>query len=235
MRPLAYPGGVESSLRALARSQGPVLTDYTRGERVELNAPVVARWVAKVADLVLEETGGDHATVALCLPPSWRTVVWALGAVAAGAQVRCPSAASPSGLADAVAALPQEPAVLVSDAALAAPLADLCLVQPMPALALYAHDVPPGWIDAGADLMGRPDSLPPLGPPGTLEGAPLAEGGGVAAGGRFLLPTEGDWLRRACEIVLAGGSVVLVEAGLPQAEVARLCQAERAQLAAAPR
>lgn len=220
---------MENSLRALARSQGPVLTDYTRGERVELNAPVVARWVAKVADLVLEETGGQPLDVALCLPPSWRTIVWTLGAVAAGAHVHHlpPTPADVADLPTTFVGLPQPPAVLVSDTAIPDADADLLLLQSMPALALYAHDVPPGWVDAGADLMGRPDALPPLGAPGTLAAAPLVPAGSLA-NNRYLLPARGNWLKRACEIVLAGGSVVLTEPGLAAEEIAQLCQAERA-------
>ncbi|MDO4792461.1 MAG: TIGR03089 family protein [Buchananella hordeovulneris] len=215
---------MEADLLRLARSTGPVLTDYTRGERIELNAPVVARWIAKVADLVQDEAAGAPENVVVALPPSWRTVVWALGAVAAGARVHCPL---PSEVEHACAQL-ADVAILVCDQVHDVP-AGLRLVQPMPALALFAADVPAPWLDAGTELMSRPDSLPPLDEPGLLDERPLAAGAqGADLRARWVLPSHPGWLGAACQIVLAGGSVVLVEDQLGTAQLAEIVANERA-------
>lgn len=67
----------------------PRVTWYSDdGERVELSARVLATWVAKTANLLVEELdANDGSTVLLDLPAHWRTVVWALATWSVGADV----------------------------------------------------------------------------------------------------------------------------------------------------
>lgn len=55
------------------------------GERVELSGKVLDNWVAKTANLLVDELDvGPGSRVVLDLPPHWRTVVWLLAVWAAG-------------------------------------------------------------------------------------------------------------------------------------------------------
>ena len=73
----------------LASSPGPRLTWYgDDGERVELSGPVLAQWVTKAANLLVEELdAGPGYRVLLDLPGHWRAVVWALAVWRVGACV----------------------------------------------------------------------------------------------------------------------------------------------------
>ena len=89
------PATVPALLAAATASDPgrPRLTWYgADGERVELSARVLANWVAKTANLLLEElldpTPWDAPPlVVLDLPVHWRSVVWGLAASAVGARV----------------------------------------------------------------------------------------------------------------------------------------------------
>lgn len=76
------PADVPRLLRALlADDPGrPRLTWYgPDGERVELSAKVLDNWVAKTANLLVDELDvGPGSEVAVVLPPHWRTAVWLL-------------------------------------------------------------------------------------------------------------------------------------------------------------
>jgi uncharacterized protein (TIGR03089 family) len=68
----------------------PFLTYYddVSGERIELSALTTANWVAKTANLLVDEYDLEAGeTVAIDLPPHWLGVVWALSAWSAGAAV----------------------------------------------------------------------------------------------------------------------------------------------------
>ena len=78
---------VPQLLAALAASDPgrPRLTWYddapgpTRGERIELSARVLANWVAKAANLLVDELDiepGDQVVIAL--PTHWRAAYWLL-------------------------------------------------------------------------------------------------------------------------------------------------------------
>lgn len=62
-----------------------VLTWYSPEGRLEFTGAVMARWLAKTANYVVEMFGEGAARVALDLPDSWRTLVWVTGAGFAGA------------------------------------------------------------------------------------------------------------------------------------------------------
>jgi len=84
------PTDVATLLGLLERDPGrPRITWYgPDGERVELSGAVLANWVAKSTNLLVEEVDvapGVH--VRLDLPPHWRALVWALAAWRCGACV----------------------------------------------------------------------------------------------------------------------------------------------------
>ena len=55
------------------------------GERVELSGKVLDNWVAKTANLLVDELDvGPGSRVVVDLPPHWRTLVWLLAVWAAG-------------------------------------------------------------------------------------------------------------------------------------------------------
>ncbi|NIK62125.1 TIGR03089 family protein [Kribbella shirazensis] len=67
---------------------GPFLTYYddASGERIELSTLTTANWVAKTANLLVDEYDLEAGeTVAIGLPPHWLGVVWALSTWSAGA------------------------------------------------------------------------------------------------------------------------------------------------------
>lgn len=67
----------------------PRLTWYGRdGERIELSGRVLDNWAAKSAGFLTEEfDAGPGSRVGLDLPPHWKTLCIALGALAAGARL----------------------------------------------------------------------------------------------------------------------------------------------------
>lgn len=88
---------VSHLLRRLDVDPGrPRLTWYgTDGERVELSGHVLANWVTKSTNLLVEEhDAGPRTTVLLDLPVHWRTVVWALAVWRTGGCLRLPDAAT---------------------------------------------------------------------------------------------------------------------------------------------
>lgn len=205
---------------AATGSAHPALTWYSTGaERVELSGRVLANWAVKATGLLVSEADAEAGVrVSLDLPPHWRSVVWALGAWVAGAQV----VLGPDPAADVV--VTDRP-----DEAGGAPGAVVIAVA-LPALALrYPAALPPGVLDGAADLMTYPDALgwvPPLdldapaldGGPAhgeVLEWARGAVVGGVEPGARLLVTTDVG-SRTVLEAGLAtwsaDGSLVLVDA-----------------------
>lgn len=98
------PRTVPALLRQLlAADPGrPRLTWYgPGGERVELSARTLDNWVAKSANLLVEEfDAGPGSRVGVRLPPHWRTASWLLAAWSTGACV----VADPAGAAGEPAA-----------------------------------------------------------------------------------------------------------------------------------
>lgn len=162
--PGAVPPDVPGLLRALlADDPGrPRLTWYgPDGERVELSAKVLDNWVAKTANLLVDELdAGPGARVALALPPHWRTVTWLLATWSTGACVVVPAPG------DGRAALPDDVDVLVAaDPAVlaAAPARARTVAVALPALATsYGPDLPPGALDAAVDVRSYGDVFVPF-------------------------------------------------------------------------
>ncbi|WP_112246662.1 TIGR03089 family protein [Kribbella monticola] len=83
-------GTLPELFSAAVRRDGasPFLTYYddASGERIELSALTTANWVAKTANLLVDEYDLESGeTVAIGLPPHWLGVVWALSTWSAGA------------------------------------------------------------------------------------------------------------------------------------------------------
>jgi len=190
----ARAADVPALLAALQASDPgrPRLTWYgPGGERVELSARVLDNWVAKTANLLVEEldlqAGGR---VLLDLPPHWRTAVWALAAWAAGAELVARDAV------DADVVVSADPARPAGDARL--------VLVALPGLARSVPDLPAGALDYNAEVSGFGDVFLPEEPAAlpTVQPAP--------AGARLLV-TAAHW-DLAGDLVAAltaDGSVVL--------------------------
>jgi uncharacterized protein (TIGR03089 family) len=214
--------------RAQASDPGrPRLTWYgADGERVELSARVLANWVAKTANLLVEElldpvpAGAPAVAVAVDLPVHWRSVVWGLAAWSVGARV---------------VAADEPAAVVVTDDPAGAPPTDPAgaplVVVTLAALAFAGADVPPGALDYNAVVAGYGDQLPSGVTPLAVE--PLAAQPMVTAPAmtapRVLLEAAGssstDVLRTVVAALAADGSVVLRGEGAPDA--GHLAEVER--------
>lgn len=137
-------------LPALLRSDpaAPRVTYYDdtdgpqAGERIELSGKVLANWVAKAGNLLIEEfdlTAGDR--VELDLPAEhWRTLYWALATWAVGGVV-----------------VDEDGDVLITDR----PRPDVAdqVAVTLAALARRGTDVPVGILDEAAELSGYGDHL----------------------------------------------------------------------------
>jgi uncharacterized protein (TIGR03089 family) len=214
------------------------------GERVELSARTLDNWVAKTANLLVDEfDAGPGVLVDVRLPPHWRTVTWLLATWVAGACAAVPE--DPSHDADVV--VTADPA-----AALAEGLDPVSIVAvALPALATsFGAGLPRGVLDGSAEVRTRGDVFVPLGParPGepalTVAGSsPLTHGellavagwaaaaAGLAPGDRVLVPVRAGQDLDAVGAVLAplavDGSVVLASPALGEAELSRVAAQER--------
>ncbi|HEY6797369.1 MAG TPA: TIGR03089 family protein [Kineosporiaceae bacterium] len=157
------PAGVPDLLRRLLTDDPgrPRLTWYgPDGERAEFSAKVLDNWVAKTANLLVEEVdAGPGSRVAIALPAHWRTVTWLLAAWSTGAcAVLVPADAAPPDDADAVVAADPE----LLRAAATAPRAVTVAVA-LPVLARgYGPGLAEGALDAVVEIRSRGDVFVPL-------------------------------------------------------------------------
>jgi uncharacterized protein (TIGR03089 family) len=176
LAPMTTPSTVRSLVDHLARAGGsPRLTWYdVDGERVELSGAVLANWVVKTTNLLVEELDvGPGTTVALDLPAHWRSVTWAMAAWTAGACVAVGAAG------------PDDADVVVTDAPDRHTGAREVVAVSLAALARrFDGDLPPGAVDAAAavmtygDVLGWVPDVDPHAPALTVRdgGAPGASG-----------------------------------------------------------
>lgn len=190
---------------------GPV-TGPTAGERVELSARVLANWVAKTTNLLVEELdAGPGTRVALDLPPHWKQLVWALATWCAGAE---PVGAQEPGADVVVTSRPQDHA---DDGRLRVAVA-------LPSLARrFDPPLPAGWLDWAAEVAGFGDVLPPVPPPEHAALLDAARSRRLAPGARLLVDaTPGADPGAASADLLAAlvtdGSVVLAARPLADTE-----------------
>lgn len=131
----------------------PRLTWYADGERIDLSGAVVANWVNKSANLLLDEIdAGPGTTVGISLPTHWRAVVWTMAVLRTGATVMV---IPPSRLTDGAAC-----DLIVTDKPTDELVARTIVVaQPLAALARSFAGLPSGAIDAGSAVMTYGDTL----------------------------------------------------------------------------
>lgn len=234
------PDDVPALLRRLLTEDParPRVTWYGSGaERVELSGKWLDNWVAKTANLLVEEfDAGPDTTVALDLPVHWRTAVWALAAWSVGATV----VAASDGPAVLVTTSPADAA---TTAATAGPTVEVVAVA-LPALApSFGADLPDGVLDGNAQTRVRGDVFVPLVPADNADlvaaAASVAARRGWPPSVRLLVPGAGGadgadgadgedhdpvaWLLAPLAV---GGSVVLVDAGTAEPDVERLASQE---------
>ena len=181
---------VPSLVRDLATVPEPRLTWYGgTGERVELSGRVLVNWVAKTANLLLDDLDLQPGeTVGVDLGAHWRAPVLWLAAAYLGAHV--------------VPARADADVLVLPDGADAPLDVDRLVVVALPSLARSATALPPGAVDYAADVPGHGDAPPPPGPAGA---APWSDED-LVPGRRLLGPCAtvaqvlGTWA--------AGGSVV---------------------------
>jgi uncharacterized protein (TIGR03089 family) len=166
------PGSVPELLRAMVASDPgrPRLTWYGReGERVELSARTLENWVAKSANLLMEEfDAGPGTRIAVRLPAHWRTATWLLATWTVGgcAVVPADASATASTTASGPAPGPVPDVVVTADpgAALATGVDPASVVAvALPALATsYGGALPAGALDGAAEVRLRGDVVGPV-------------------------------------------------------------------------
>jgi uncharacterized protein (TIGR03089 family) len=130
----------------------PFLTYYddVTGERIELSAVTTANWVAKTANLLVDEYDLEPGeTVAIGLPPHWLGVVWALSTWSAGATVTTGEGA--------LAITGPDFAVRGTRETIASAL--------LPLGGRFREPLPEGIHDYGAEVYNHPDLFVPFDPP----------------------------------------------------------------------
>ena len=177
------PGSVPELLQArLSADPGrPRLTWYgPDGERVELSARTLENWVAKSANLLMEEfDAGPGTRIAVRLPAHWRTATWLLAAWTVGACAvvrREPpddSAGGPDGPAPDVVVTADPAAAVLAGADPASVVA-----VALPALATsFGAPLPAGALDGAAEVRLRGDVVGPVVTPLPADEALLPIGG----------------------------------------------------------
>ena len=184
------------------------------GERVELSARVLENWVAKTANLLVEELEvevGD--AVRLDLPAHWRTVAWRLAVAAVGGELAAQgSGATP----DVLVVADGSPGLAGATSGTGTGVPRHLVVQALGALAFRAQVVPPGALDAAAVVAGYGDELP------AVVGAPGLVVTGPSSDARVLVDARSGDDDAALDAVLAAlaavGSAVLLGPGSPDPE-----------------
>lgn len=241
--PAPYPG-IAAALAARLRSDParPMLTYYddATGERTELSATTLDNWVAKTANMIVDELGlvpGD--TAGIDLPAHWQTAAVLLACWSAGLSVEFPGSGGllPPGLAAVfVAERPAAgPAGAQSADTATHPVAgDVVALSLRPFGAPLAHPVP-GVVDYAAEVAAHGDRFgPPVTSPaqGALVrlAAAIAASRGLGPADRLLATAAHADARGVLGWLLvplvAGASVVLCRNSGPDA-LARRVATER--------
>lgn len=204
----------------------------TAGERIELSGRVLANWVAKCANALVDALDADAGSrIRLDLPPDhWRTAYWALATWAVGGVVDLSTHGEPASLPD----------VLVTDdpdrAAGSAEAGDLVVVTLAALARTRPGGVPAGAMDEAAELatygdrfdLSRhptPDSPALVDDDAAVRYADLVPAAQWPVGSRVLVDgTPADLLRAMLCAWDGGGSVVLVRGADPALMAGRLAQ-----------
>ena len=198
--PVQPPLDVPALLRRLLDDDPgrPRLTWYgPAGERVELSAKVLDNWVAKTANLLVDELdAGPGSRVAIVLPAHWRTACWLLAVWSVGG---CATVGVGTGGADVL--VTADPAVLAAAsraaaspagasqaAAARAAAAVTAVAVALPALATsFGPDLPDGAVDAAIEVRAHGDVFVPFVRPAPGDPA-LETAGGLLLNHGELLP-----------------------------------------------
>lgn len=220
--------------RAANDGSGPFLTCYVADPaglipaRTELSGRSFANWVAKTANLIVDEAGlepGDRLELRLHRqhPGHWMTLIWTMAAWQAGLTV-----------VDADGDLVVDgPAP--SDATPGVP-AYACSLHP---LGLGATGLPAGWTDFSTNALAQPDAWFGDGPDSPDTPAWDVSGHRVTVAGlmteepssrrELIADPESPWTaaRRALVAPLLGGGSTVVAVGLEAARLARIAVDEK--------
>ncbi|MBG6182817.1 uncharacterized protein (TIGR03089 family) [Arthrobacter sp. CAN_A214] len=218
-------------LRTVA-SSSPRLVWYGTDGRVELSGRVFDNWVAKTANLLVDELDAVRGTrVAMHLPTHWKAVVWAYATWQAGGVLVLPrtpdgGSGTSDGTSDGSGDIDGD--ILVTSSARPPLEAPLMLVPvALGALALrWPGELPRGAVDYAAEVRSYGDVFPEEAPP--RPGAVLVEAGNSGDSGTTGAPGP----RRLSFADLSGGS----DGAVPPSSVALLepgCTVLRALEAAA--
>lgn len=205
---MSTPRDVASLVRELATVPEPRLTWYGGdGERVELSGRVLVNWVAKTANLLLDDLDlqpGER--VGVDLGASWRAPVLWLAVAYLGAEVVRGSA--------------DVDVLVLPDGADAPGDVDRLVVVALPSLARAATAPAPGAVDYAADVPTHGDAPPPPGPAGAVPWSEedLVPGRRLLGPGASMSQLLGTWA--------AGGSVVWHD-GLEEDALERVVTQER--------
>lgn len=217
--PPPLPPDVPGLLRTLLAEPGrPRVTWYgPDGERVELSSKVLDNWVAKSANLLVDELdAGPGSAVLVDLPAHWRTMTWflAIWATGAAAVLPGPSSGGPPAVPTLPAALHPDAVVTPRpqhwDGAAAGPFAAATLLAvTLPALATrFPGPLPDGAVDAATEIRGHGDVFLPVVRPAPGDPALVTADGVVTHGA--LLPAAA---RAASASGLPGGVRLLAGSG----------------------
>ena len=160
----------------------PLVTAYddATGERTELSVTTYANWVAKTANLLVDELMLDAGdTVLVDLPPHWLGAVFLGGAWSAGIAVTT----DPVGDVAAVVCGPTEPARHLP---LSVPVVACSL---LPFAVRFADPLPGGVLDHGLLWPGQSDVFAPAEP--VSADAPAWQPGGLTQGELFARAAAG--------------------------------------------
>jgi uncharacterized protein (TIGR03089 family) len=213
----------------------------TRGERIELSARVLANWVAKAANLLLDDLDvGPGSVVVLDLPPHWRTLYWAFAAWSVGACVEVPdrrtTADGGQGASADAATSASTPDVVVTDDVDVASAAPEAVLVTLAALARSAgRSVPAGVVDEARELATHGDVFngddpdladPALRAPGrvTVHRDLVPAAAGQPQRVHTATTDTAAFLQLALRVWAADGSLVVTR-GAPQASVLEARQA----------
>lgn len=204
----SLPPDVPGLLRALLTADPgrPRVTWYgPDGERTELSAKVLDNWVAKSANLLVDELdAGPGSAVLVDLPGHWRTLAWLLAVWATGAAAVLPApppTRAPETPAEPPTA-PSLPAGLHPDAVLTdrphrwsdgtarggtSFAGASVLAVALPALATrFPGDLPPGALDTASAVRGQGDVFVPVVRPVPADPALVTADGAVIRHGELL-------------------------------------------------
>ncbi len=209
----------------LTPSPTPVVTfyDVSSGERVELSGTTLANWVAKVANLLVDELDAERGTrIRVGLPSHWLRFVWLLGAWRIGAVV------TDHGAQIGLSGPELEATEPVRLAASLRPLGGR-----------FAQE-PAGFLDVAVHVPASPDLFIDLDPPRPQD--PAIDLAGVISSHADLLDTPGSADRilrgpatleddaRAIVAALSGGGSLVVVTGAGPDDFTRIAEQERARI-----